>query len=182
MRLGSILVLASALFLLPTGCDEVGNTVETYTDPAEALAKRKLERHAKVSELFAEYGGGVAANIGANTVDEMKVAVEDAATPDPASAAPAGGPSVMADGGSNPLEALMKDALNSAKTAVVESDRAQFEAYCIQLGNGDRVVPLTEKAQAFFAKPETAEACRAVNAMDRDIKELEAKVKAAGIH
>lgn len=74
----------------------------------------------------------------------------------------------------------MKDALNSATTAVIESDRAQFEAYCEQRGNGDRVVPLTEKAQAFFAKPETAKACRAVNAMDRDISALQAKVHAKG--
>jgi len=153
--------LFTFLIMPSAGCDSVENTVEEYTDPAEALAKRKLEREAKLSGLYAEYGGGDAANIGANTVDEMKDVTGTAdATENSAG------------------KTLVKDIFNTMKTAVVENDREQFVAYCLQLGNGERVVPVTEKAQAFFAKAETAEACRAVNSMARDIQELQAKVNA----
>ena len=150
------LLLLSTLVAL--GCD---------SDPRDSLAKLKQKRYAKVSELYAAYGGGTAAKASSAAVEN----IEDTLGGNNGEAPPNGSQK-------SPMTSLLEDTLNTAKTVIKEGDRSLFESMCLQLGSGERVVPLTEKGQKFFADPSTAEVCRSIASMDREIASLEQSIKA----
>lgn len=149
----TLFALAAVATLGLSGCD----AIDEMMDPAAALAKRKMKKQDMISTLYAEYGG---------------IAGSEEAPANAAAEAPA-----AEEGG---LMAFANALADSVMTAVEETDRAGFEAYCEQLGNGERVVPLTPKAREFFAQPSTAATCRSINALTREIAELEAKIASKG--
>ena len=70
-----------------------------------------------------------------------------------------------------------KGFLSALKTTVASTDRATFEAGCLELGQGKSVPFFTEKAKAFFAKPETLTACKANALRHLEIEKLELQVQ-----
>lgn len=154
----TLFALAAVTTLGLSGCD----AIDEMMDPANALAKRKMKKQNMISALYDEYGG-IAGS-------------EEAPANAPAKADPAAPPAAEEGGVMGFANALA----DSVMTAVKETDRAGFEAYCEQLGNGERVVPVTPKAREFFAQPSTASTCRSINALTREIAELEAKIASKG--
>ena len=71
-----------------------------------------------------------------------------------------------------------KGFLSAIKTTVASTDRATFEAGCLDLGQGKSVSFFTEKAKTFFAKPETLTACKASALRHLEIQKLELQVQA----
>ena len=69
-----------------------------------------------------------------------------------------------------------KGFLSAIKTTVASTDRATFEAGCLDLGQGKNVPFFTEKAKTFFAKPETLTACKANALRHLEIQKLELQV------
>ena len=70
-----------------------------------------------------------------------------------------------------------KGFLSAIKTTVASTDRATFEAGCLDLGQGKNVPFFTEKAKTFFAKPETVTACKANALRHLEIQKLELQVE-----
>ena len=143
-------VIFSSLFMTLFalgGCD----AIQEMIDPANALVERKLEQQQMIDSLYNQYGG----LLGPET--------ETATAP-------------KSNGQEGGFMDFANALVDSVKTAVKEGDRTTFIAYCEQLGNGERVVPLTPKAREFFAKESTATTCRNFNTLNRKIAELEAKV------
>ena len=70
-----------------------------------------------------------------------------------------------------------KGFLSALKTTVASTDRASFEAGCLELGQGKSVPFFTEKAKTFFAKPETLAVCKASALRHLDIQKLELEVQ-----
>ena len=70
-----------------------------------------------------------------------------------------------------------KGFLSALKTTVASTDRATFEAGCLDLGQGKNVPFFTEKAKTFFEKPETLSACKANALRHLEIQKLELQVQ-----
>ena len=70
-----------------------------------------------------------------------------------------------------------KGFLSALKTTVTSTDRATFEASCLELGQGKNVPFFTEKAKTFFAKPETLATCKASALRHLEIQKLELQVQ-----
>ena len=70
-----------------------------------------------------------------------------------------------------------KGFLSALKTTVSSTDRATFEAGCLELGQGKNVPFFTKKAKTFFAKPETIASCKASALRDLEIQKLELQVQ-----
>ena len=70
-----------------------------------------------------------------------------------------------------------KGFLSALKTTVASTDRATFEAGCLELGQGKNVPFFTEKAKTFFAKPETLATCKASALRHLEIQKLELQVQ-----
>lgn len=70
-----------------------------------------------------------------------------------------------------------KGFLSALKTTVASSDRASFEAGCLELGQGKSVPFFTKKAKTFFEKPETLAACKTNALRHLEIQKLELQVQ-----
>ncbi len=70
-----------------------------------------------------------------------------------------------------------KGFLSAIKTTVASTDRATFEAGCLDLGQGKSVPFFTEKAKTFFAKPETISACKTNALRHLEIQKIELQVE-----
>lgn len=115
--------------------------------PQDQLRARKQELRALEEQLFQTYGGSQLAQ-------QIDGASREAAKKDDV-----GGLAQMIG--------------NFAK----DLDRDVFLQDCQRLGQGERLNLLTDKAKAFFAKPETLASCNRMVDLQREVDALEQKVQ-----
>jgi hypothetical protein len=139
-------------------------TLEGCKSPQERLHDARRALREQEDALFAQYGGSdVAAAIalGARHI---------AASAETAAGTSAGGASA------DPLSALVGQVIgNGAK----EMDREMFSRDCRAFGRGERVPLFTDKARAFFSRPDTLAACTQMATLVSTIARWEAELGVA---
>ncbi len=113
------------------------------------LLDARAERTALLNGLYEDYGGGTLAESINEGVDNEKP--------------------------SSPSEESIVDML---KSVVTETDRGAFEAQVDVVGNGERLVAFSKKAQEFFARNDVKDKCRKVVELSQRVSRLERELAA----
>ena len=125
------------------------DTIESQLQtPEERLIELRFEQKEALDALYTEYGGGVLADNINKNADSVEATDDNA-----------------------------KSFLSALKNTVTSTDRASFDANCLEMGQGKTVPLFSDKAKTFFAKPETLATCKASALRALEIQKLELEIK-----
>jgi hypothetical protein len=121
----------------------------------EKLIDLRFELRRGLDGLYGQYGGG-----------QVAKGIQEKLAPG-AGAAAANRGAASAD---------TPDFAGAMAAAVGEADRASFDEDCLAIGRAERRVMFTQKAQEFFGRTQTQDACRKLVILTLKIEKLERAV------
>ncbi len=130
-------------FLSLLACDTINSQ---FKSPEELLIDVRFEQKESLEQLYSSYGGGSIAN---NLIKEDTSASKSNKDPN------------------------IQGFLNNIKNTIQSTDREVFVEHCLQIGQGQSVSFVTDKAKDFFELPNTINTCKSAALRQIKITKLE---------